>query len=102
MYRLRGDVLSMVFEFTDKAMGFISKEQIDSIYIKMSTVSSWSVHFRPLVKKGKPEFPEAFEKYKQEGLNIFYDYALAPKEVFLIGYQKIGSYELLVPGEDRL
>ena len=40
MYRLRGDVLSMVFEFTDKAMGFISKEQIDSIYIKMSTVSS--------------------------------------------------------------
>jgi len=92
----------MEFVFTERAKNYIDKENIDSIYIKMSTVSSWSVHFRPLVKKGMPEFPDAFKLYKQSDLKIFYDYALAPTDKFLIGYQKIGSYELLVPGEDRV
>lgn len=92
----------MKFIFTERAKNYIDKENIENIYIKMSTVSSWSVHFRPLVKKGKPEFPEAFEEYNQEGIKIYYDYALAPSNKFLIGYQRIGSYELLVPGEDRI
>lgn len=92
----------MKFEFTNRAMEFIKKEGIKNVYVKMSTVSSWSVHFRPLVKKGIPEFPETYEKYEQDGIGIYYDYALAPKDNFLIGLQIIGSYELLVPGDDRL
>lgn len=54
-----------------------------------------------MVKEGLPEFVDSFEEHDLGKLKVYYDYALPPLEKILIGYQKVGRRELLVPGDDR-
>lgn len=91
----------MEIKFTERAKEYIGRKNLESIYLRLATTSSWSVSFRPVVKEGLPEFVDSFEEHDLGKLKVYYDYALPPLEKILIGYQKVGRRELLVPGDDR-
>lgn len=92
----------MKIEYTDLAKDYIEKHGIKDLYLMLWTTSSCSVHFRTLVKEGKPEKMEAFIDLGLDPVNVYIDKALPPMDEVKIGFQKFARQELLILGDDRI
>lgn len=91
----------MEISFTKLARDYVDRENVDEVYAYMDFSIGCTITFRPLVKEGMPTDPEEYVKHDVDGITVYYHKELNQDKYFLIGYQKVGKRELLVPGEDR-